>query len=123
LNDGLRLDVKRSVEDFFRLAAPDREIPMRGDLGDGLLERIVAVELRALAAKSLLLRDAQRAARGKRLADQLPHVRVLCDPFRADIARAGERGFCVGHPPLSVHETGRFCGDIPRRSLRPHHVR
>ncbi len=73
-----------------RFAAADREIAMRRDRRERLLEARVGVELRRLVAVLLLLRDADDAVAKHGLAQALAHLGVLGDPLGADVARAGE---------------------------------
>ena len=91
------IDVEAGAQHAFGLAAANRQVAVRGDLGDRLFERRVAVELGGLVFEVFGLGDADRAVSNVRLAGVLAHLRIFGDALGADVARAGEGRGHVGH--------------------------
>ena len=101
------IDVQACAEHALCLPAANRQIAMRRDLRDRLLELGVAVELGGLVFEVFGFADADRAVAHVRFTGVLAHFRIFGDALGANISRAGQRCGDVCYFFLGVDEALR----------------
>jgi hypothetical protein len=124
LDDRRRGDLDRGRKHALLLAPRDRQRLVRHEPRERLAELEVHLELRPVRRRAALLSRHQPAAAHRLVADPLPRGRMLGDPFREDVARAGERlrvarRRLVGPDPLRERPVALLARDLrPSPPLR-----